>query len=203
MKIDQNALKHLHKEKTLSKVIASLEAPKPAIPNGVYHDLTKAIIYQQISVKAADSIYNRYLELIDFEIDNVERPAEIPFDDLRSVGLSRQKANYIQNISIFFSEEKIKEDGWDSMSDEEIIKYLTQIKGVGEWTVQMILIFTLLRPDVLPVKDYAIQVAMKRIYKLESEKAALIKDMYRIAEPWQPHRSLASRYLWQWLRENR
>lgn len=203
MKIDQKALRHLKKEKTLFKVITGLDAPKPAEPNGVYHDLTKAIIYQQISVKAADSIYKRYLELIDFEIDNVERPAEIAFDDLRSVGLSRQKANYIQNISTFFTEEKIHDDIWEEKTDEEIIKYLTQIKGVGEWTVQMILIFTLLRPDVLPVKDYAIQVAIKRIYKLETEKSALIKDMYRIAEAWKPYRSLASRYLWQWLRENR
>jgi len=90
---------------------------------------------------------------------------------------------------------------WEELSDNEIIELLTQIKGVGTWTAEMILIFELCRPDVIPVKDLAIQLAMKELYGIKSEKKALINDMYKIAEAWKPYSTYASLYLWSWCRE--
>ena len=202
-KIKKSILDHLKSDPIMATIIEGLDAPKPIVSNGVYQDLTKAIVYQQISTKAADSIYGRYLELIGMDVHNVHLPNEIDFDTLRSVGLSKQKATYIQNISAFFESEKIKDSDWESKSDEEIISYLSQIKGVGVWTVQMMLIFSLGRSDVFPDLDYAIQIAVKKNYKLKTEKTALLKEMRQLAEQWKPYRSFASRYLWQWLRENR
>jgi len=93
------------------------------------------------------------------------------------------------------------DQSWEQLSDSEIIELLTQIKGVGTWTAEMILIFELCRPDVLPVKDLAIQLAMKELYDIKSEKKALIIDMYEIAEAWKPYSTYASLYLWSWCRE--
>jgi len=202
-KRDKKGLEFLSNDAVMAGVIKELHAPKPVVSDGVYQDLTKAIVYQQISTKAADNIYGRYLELIEFDVHNTEKPMQFEFDVLKSVGLSKQKAGYIQNISEFFTEEKIGETYWEDKSDDEILKYLTQIKGVGVWTVQMILIFSLGRPDVFPIDDLAIRNAMKRLYGLDMEKKKLRKALIKIADHWSPHRSLGSRYMWQWLRENR
>lgn len=202
-KRDKKGLKHLSQDLNMADVIDQLNAPKPVVSEGVYQDLTKAIVYQQISTKAADNIYGRYLQLIEFDVHNTAKPLDFELEILRGVGLSRQKAGYIQNIATFFTEARIEESYWEDQSDEEIIKYLTQIKGVGVWTVQMILIFSLGRPDVFPIDDLAIRNAMKRVYKLDSEKTKLRKELIAIAEKWSPYQSLASRYMWQWLRENR
>lgn len=200
---DKKALEHLYKDPVLKRVIPSLDAPKPIVSDGVYQDLTRAIVYQQISTKAADNIYGRYLELMAFDVHNTEFPLQFSIDELRSVGLSKQKAGYIQNIAGFFTEEKIKENYWEDKSDEAIINYLTQIKGVGVWTVQMILIFSLGRPDVFPIDDLAVRKAMQAVYGLKSEKKVLRKELTSIAEKWMPYRSLASRYMWAWMRANR
>ena len=202
-KRDKKALKHLYKDAVLKAVIPTLKAPKPIVSDGVYQDLTKAIVYQQISTKAADNIYARYLALIEFDVHNTAKPLAFDFDELRGVGLSRQKAGYVQNIAAFFTEEKIKEDFWEDKSDEEIIKYLTQVKGVGVWTVQMMLIFTLGRPDVFPIEDLAVRNAMKAVYGLTSEKKELRKELIEIANAWSPYQSLGSRYMWAWWREHR
>ena len=84
------------------------------------------------------------------------------------------------------------------MEDDEVVKCLTQIKGVGEWTAQIILLFSLRRPDIFPSGDFGVQSAMKKRYKLKQEKKELIKKMKKIAEAWRPHRSIVSRYLWLW-----
>ena len=199
----KKALAHLSKDLILKKIINKLDAPKPIVSDGVYADLIKAIIYQQISTKAADKIYERYTALVDFELQNPEVLLNTPFDDLRQAGLSRQKASYVQNIAEFFVAEKIKEDIWENMNDQDIVKYLTQIKGVGKWTVEMMLIFSLGRPDVFPDRDYAIQMVIKDLYDLKTDKTALIKDINVLAEMWSPYRTLASLYLWQWVRYNR
>ena len=119
-------------------------------------------------------------------------------EDLKAVGYSRQKANYIRNIATFALDNDFEQRDWDNMSDEEIIKMLTQIKGVGVWTVQMLLIFSLNRPDVFPNGDYGVQMAIKRLYDLDEEKSALIRKMNELAEAWTPYRSMVSRYLWLW-----
>ncbi len=117
---------------------------------------------------------------------------------MRQVGLSRQKASYIKNVANFFLEEKIDSKDWAAKIDEDILETLTQIKGVGTWTVEMILMFTLDRQDVFPVGDLGIQNAMIALYDIKGDKKELKSKLIEIAEPWKPHRTLACRYLWEW-----
>ncbi|NNF21122.1 MAG: DNA-3-methyladenine glycosylase 2 family protein [Saprospiraceae bacterium] len=193
---------HLKKDIILEKLIASTDMLKLPKSGNVFNELVKAIVYQQISYKAADSIYSRFIELFDSE---KYMPAELSkqkFEDLRSAGLSNQKANYVKNIALFFEEHQLINCDWERLSDEEIIDLLTRIKGVGTWTVHMILIFQLCRPDVFPDKDLAIQIVMKKLYRINSEKRQLLVDMNKIAHNWSPYRSFASLYLWSWRRDN-
>lgn len=193
----------MRQDPVMARLIKDLDYPKIENPNPVYLELLRSIIYQQISIKAAKSIYHRFLEKIDFEIDNPDKILSLEFEDLQSCGLSRQKTSYIINIAQFYKDENVQEADIYNMADEEIVQYFTQIKGVGKWTVEMLLIFSMFREDVFPEGDYAVQVAMKKNYGLSEEKSALIKKMREIAEPWRPYRSLGSMYCWQWIRANR
>ena len=119
-------------------------------------------------------------------------------DRLRAVGLSRQKAAYVKNVADFFIEHNLMDKDWTKESDEAILSLLTQIKGVGQWTVEMILMFTLHRPDILPLDDLVIRNSMIGLYGVEAKGRALKKRLLEIAEPWRPYRTWASRYLWQY-----
>ncbi len=185
--------------KMVVKNCTFLELPKSKT---VFHELVRSIVFQQISWKAAENIHGRFLKLMGRENFSAKALMTKKDEELRSVGFSNQKVKYVKNIAIEFLEKKYKDKDWDDKSDENILKELTEIKGVGEWTVQMILLFQLERPDIFPVKDLGVQIAMKALYNLESEKKQLLTDMTEIAENWQPHRSIASRYLWAWKREN-
>lgn len=192
----------LSKDPIMKKVVKEyvfLELPKSKT---VFHELVKSIVFQQISWKAAENIHGRFLKLMGRENFSAKALMAKSHEELRSVGFSNQKVNYVKNIATTFLEKKYKDKDWDEKTDEDILKDLTEIKGVGEWTVQMILLFQLERPDIFPVKDLGVQIAMKGLYDIKSEKKQLLKDMAEIAESWQPHRSIASRYLWAWKREN-
>ncbi|MEO7045503.1 MAG: DNA-3-methyladenine glycosylase 2 family protein, partial [Ferruginibacter sp.] len=121
------------------------------------------------------------------------------FETLRTIGLSNAKANYVINVCNFFIENKITDAKLHRMEDEELIEFLTQIKGIGRWTVEMILMFTLGREDVFAVDDLGIQQAMTKIYKLDaSDKKVMKQKMIMISEKWRPYRTYACRYLWRW-----
>ncbi len=166
----------------------------------VFNELVAGIIYQQISIKAAASIHNKLNQRMGGPSFSPANILEHSLEDLRSCGLSGQKASYILNIASFFQENKLHDHSWDKMSDEQIIDYLTEIKGVGVWTVQMLLMFYFERPDVFPERDLGIQLAMKGMFGLTEEKKDLIAKMNIIAEAWKPHRTTASKYLWAWKR---
>lgn len=192
----------LSRDLIMQKVVkeyAFLELPKSKT---VFHELVKSIVFQQISWKAAENIHGRFLKLMGRENFSAKALMGKHHEELRSVGFSNQKVNYVKNIATTFLEKKYKDKDWDNKTDKEILKELTEIKGVGEWTVQMILLFQLERPDIFPVKDLGIQIAMKGLYGIKSEKKQLLIDMTEVAENWHPHRSIASRYLWAWKREN-
>ncbi len=196
------AKQQLSKDPVFSHIVDNYEPLSLSKTGNVYRELVRSIVYQQISYKAADKIYERLVGVIGAKD---YRPADITtvsFDELKSAGLSKQKTQYIINISNFFAERNLVEANWDNYTDEEISKLLTEIKGVGQWTADMILIFELGRPDILPVKDLAIREAIKSLYKIKKEKKALIDEIYKIAEKWKPYRSLASLYLWSWYRVN-
>jgi DNA-3-methyladenine glycosylase II len=189
---------HLAQDAQLKPVLESVELIQWGSGTDVYCDLLESIVSQQLSVKAAATIHGRFVQLFDDGFPHPEKLLAMDLGTLRSVGLSQQKANYMLNVANFFVEQQLHGVGWSAMTDLEIIQRLTQIKGVGRWTVEMILMFTLHRPDILPVDDLGIQNAMKRLYRLETTGKALRQQMTELAEPWRPYRTYACRYLWKW-----
>lgn len=164
-------------------------------PDDHYGALVRAIVGQQLSTKAARTIYGR---LTDRFGGRTPTPAEIIADDpeeLRSVGLSRAKASYLRSLAEHVVSGELELERFDEMPDEEVGAELIAVKGLGQWTVHMYLMFHLGRPDILPVGDLGIRRAVERAYELPAlpDPATLTE----IAEPWRPHRTLACRYLWR------
>lgn len=189
---------HLKKDKALKKVIEQVGVIKNSKREDLFIALVRAIVSQQLSVKAADTIYKRFLGLFKNGVPDAKSILKLKDDKLRAVGLSYQKASYIKNIATFSLEQSLDHKLLKVKTDDELVDYLVQIKGVGRWTVEMLLMFNLNRPDVFPKDDLGIQNGMKKLYNLKSEKKALLKEMQQIAEAWRPHRTLACRYIWRY-----
>jgi DNA-3-methyladenine glycosylase II len=161
----------------------------------IFCGLVQAIVSQQLSTRAAATIYGRLQALMpDAAPPTPEALRPLSDESLRCVGLSRQKTSYMRDLAQKVLEGSVKTDGLREMTDEEIVAELTKIKGIGRWTVEMILIFRLARPDILPVGDLGIVKAIQKAYGLRKPPDA--KRMQKIAERWRPYRSVASWYLW-------
>lgn len=160
----------------------------------VFETLVKSIVSQQLSTKVAKVIYER----CHYKWSNVSPKTVLntPYDMLRQAGLSQQKTTYIYNTAQYFSDSKLKEEDWYHMQDDEIIEHLIQIKGIGRWTVQMMLMFCMGRMDVFAVDDLVIRTKMISLYELKTSGKILQKNLDEIAEGWRPYRSIACRYLW-------
>ena len=163
----------------------------------IYFTLLGSIMSQQLSTKVARVIKDRFLNLFPERYPVPELVLQQPDEVLRGVGLSFQKIGYLRNVAAFAREGQLDYQLISALPDEDLIRHLVQIKGVGRWTAEMILMFTLVRPDVFPVDDLGIQNAMKKQYNLSLTGKSLLAEMLRIAEAWRPYRTLASRYLWQ------
>lgn len=163
----------------------------------IYFTLLGSIMSQQLSTKVARVIKDRFLNLFPERYPVPELVLQQPDEVLRGVGLSFQKIGYLRNVAAFAREGQLDYQLISALPDEDLIRHLVQIKGVGRWTAEMILMFTLVRPDVFPVDDLGIQNAMKKQYNLSQTGKSLLAEMLRIAEAWRPYRTLASRYLWQ------
>jgi 3-methyladenine DNA glycosylase/8-oxoguanine DNA glycosylase len=157
-------------------------------------ELVRSIVYQQLTGKAAATIYGRFLELFGGRFPSVKRMGEVEFDALRSVGLSRQKAAAIQDLASRALDRSLKLRGWDGMSDEDVIANLTQVKGIGEWSAHMFLMFHLGRLDVWPAGDYAIQKASALLEG--AEELPRRREMARLGETYSPYGTIAAFYLW-------
>ena len=192
------AILHLKQDNKLRAIVETTAVPDFTPSRKVYFDLLDSIVSQQLSTKVATVIFNRFRALFPDSYPHPELLTAFPIEQLRSVGLSNQKAAYLQNVAAFSLQHDLENHGWDAMSDEEIITFLTQIKGVGKWTAQMILMFTVGRPDVFPVDDLGIQQAMTWLYGLDEKDKKIKNKMIELAEPWRPYRTFASRYLWRW-----
>jgi len=190
---------HLSKDKKLKKIL-DLQEPFVLVKRkNVYLHLCTSIMSQQLSTKVADVFHRRFINLYNTKTPTAAQIAATPFETLRGIGLSNAKVNYVINVCNFFIEEKITDTGLYKMSNEDLIKYLTQIKGVGQWTVEMILMFTLGREDVFAVDDLGIQQAICKLYKIDADdKKAMKENMLRISKKWSPYRTYACRYLWGW-----
>jgi len=189
-------LKDLSRDPILKPILSDNIPAHRGAEADLFNDLIRSITGQQLSVKAAATIYGRFLDLYDAK-PSPEGVLTTPHDTLRSVGFSNQKAKYAHNVAQYFKENQLTKTQYDNMTDDELITQLTEIKGVGEWTVQMILMFSLGRPDVFPVGDLGIKNAMVKHYNLEDDdKKILKKRMSEIAEVWKPYRSYACYFLW-------
>ena len=195
MNIDKG-LKHVkQKDEKMGRIIAKFEKPEFKKDNNYFEALVRAIVYQQLSGKAAATIYERFKDL--FTNNKFPSPAivmEKSNEELRSVGLSNQKSSYIHNIANAFYTGTIPKN-INAIDDNEVIECLTTIKGVGPWTAEMFLMFTLNRPDVFPVTDLGIQKGFQLFFQLD--KLPRPDQMIKNAEPWRPYRTLAAWYLWR------
>lgn len=199
----RNAYKHLKKDALMKEVLKATPTLTFAPNKNLYHSLIRAIVSQQLSVKAADTIYQRFLNLFPDNDPAAEIVLRLDDEQLRNCGLSYQKAGYLKNIAQFSITNGLEYRKLYRKSDEDLITHLTQIKGVGKWTVEMILMFSLNRSDVFPVDDLGIQNAMKKLYGLEGKGKHLHQQMIQIAEQWRPYRTVASRHLWKWKDDNK
>ena len=163
-------LSHLRKDEKLAVLIDNCEVVIQKGPIKVFDDLIRSIVSQQLSTNAAATIYSRFINSIDDKYSVSDQILNKSTDELRSYGLSYQKASYIQNVATHFEQNRLHDTDWHAWSDEDIIQELTKIKGVGRWTVEMILMFSLFREDVLPLDDLIIRNNMISLYDIRSEK---------------------------------
>jgi len=190
---------HLSKDKKLKILI---ESQPPFIlqkRKKVYLRLCSSILSQQLSTTVAKVLYNRFLELFDGKEPTAQQIIDTPAETFRGIGFSNAKASYVHNVCRFFIENKITDAQLYKMNNEDVIALLTQIKGVGKWTVEMILMFTLGREDVFAMDDLGLKQGVIKLYGIkETEKKLLMQKIEKISLKWSPYRTYASRYLWNW-----
>jgi DNA-3-methyladenine glycosylase II len=193
--------KHFAKD-SKGKSLLKSKIELPTRKKNIIMSLVSSIMAQQLSTTVARVIKGRFLKLYAGKEPTSDQILATSVEDLRKIGLSQNKAHYIKNVAQFFKENKITITKLNKMSDEEIIELLTEIKGVGRWTVQMILIFSLGREDVFAVDDLGIQKGMIRLHCWkEMDKKKLKDKMIKSAEIWSPYRSFACLHLWRLLDE--
>jgi DNA-3-methyladenine glycosylase II len=192
MKLPVNNLIELDQRfKEVIEKFGVIELEKKTDP---YKSLVKAIIYQQLSGKAASTIYKRFLNLYPSKHPTESQLISTELHVLRSVGLSNRKSEYIKTIAKFFTENKISIKDFEKMSDEEIRKQLITIKGIGHWTIDIFLMFTLNRLDVFPVLDLGIKKGFAKFFELKNMPSE--KFMIKKANKWKPFQSIAAHYFW-------
>jgi DNA-3-methyladenine glycosylase II len=189
---------HLKKDKHLKKLIAKHGAFTLKKRKNIPVSLCASIMSQQLSTKVASIIHKRFLDLFDGKTPSPEQIINTEFEKLRAIGLSNSKTAYVHNVARFAIEKGMDYKTLNKMENEKVIEYLTQIKGVGRWTAEMLLMFTMAREDVFAVDDYGIQTAMKSLYSLKDKnKKKFRNDLLRISELWSPYRTYACLHLWR------
>ena len=189
---------HLSKDKKLATILVA-EHHQLEMRKNIPLRLMASIMGQQLSTKVAKVIYHRFLDLYNKKEPKPQQIIDTPHEILRAIGLSNAKVQYVKNVAVFCIEHKITDKKLATLSNEEIIDLLTQIKGVGEWTVEMLLMFSLGREDVFAVDDLGIQQAMIRLYSLETlDKKQLKEKMLLLSKKWIPYRTYACLHLWSW-----
>jgi DNA-3-methyladenine glycosylase II len=191
----RSAVRHLKKsDPILCAIIERIGPCRMEYGPPEFHSLAEAIVYQQLNGKAAVTIFNRFAALAGNPL-TPERILKLSDAQMRSVGLSKQKSSYLRDMAERAARGELDFSRLPEMTDEDVVKHLTQVKGVGVWTAHMFLMFTLRRPNVLPTGDYGVQAAIKKHYK--KRKLPKPEQMEKIARPWEPYRSVACWYLWK------
>jgi DNA-3-methyladenine glycosylase II len=191
------AWRHLAEDAVMGELLAKLGEPEmnplPAIDQ-YFGRVARSILFQQISGHAANAILRRVLAAAQAGELTPDGLATLGVDGLRACGVSNQKARYLLDLSEKSLDGTIEFDGLAALSEQEVAERLTMVKGVGRWTAHMFLMFTLGRPDILPVDDQGIRTAIRRAYALDALPKPV--EMERIAEPWRPYRTYACCLLW-------
>lgn len=190
---------HLSRDKKLRSLIDNRDPFELKQEKNICLYLCYSIMSQQLSTKVAAVFHQRFIELYKGKEPTAKQIVETQFETLRAIGLSNAKANYILNVANFELEHGMSAKKLNKMSNEEIISYLTQIKGVGKWTVEMLLMFALGREDVFSIDDFGIQSAMIKMYNINTEdKKEMRQKMLKISSKWEPYRTYACLHLWHW-----
>ena len=189
------ALEKLNQDSKMEKLVKDYGIPDFEPQDDYFKSLMRSIVFQQLSGKVAKIIYQRLTSLLP---SNKIIPSEVltlTNEEMRQVGLSSQKINYIKNLANYFDTNLFNSNKVEKMSNEEISKELIQIKGIGQWTVDMFLMFTLNRSDVMPYSDLGIQKGMKTLFNLD--KLPTKEKMEALSIKWKPYRTIACWYLWK------
>jgi DNA-3-methyladenine glycosylase II len=191
----RKAVNHLKKSDPILRAIIERVGPcRMEFGEPEFSSLAESIVYQQLNGKAALTIFKRFAALAGDPL-TPEGILKLSDEQLRSVGLSKQKSAYLKDLAAKTAAGLLDFARLPALSDEDVIQHLTQVKGVGVWTAHMFLMFSLRRPNVLPTGDYGVQVAVKKHYK--KRKLPKPKDMEKIARAWEPYRSVACWYMWR------
>ena len=189
---------HLSKDEKLKRLIEQHGEFKLKKQKNLYLYLCYSIMSQQLSTKVARVIRQRFIDLYGSE-PTPRQIVDTPFEKLRAIGLSNAKVNYVQNVARFELEKGMDHKILSKMNNEEVIEYLTQIKGVGRWTTEMLLMFALCREDVFAIDDLGLQQAVAKLYDLRHRKKKIMMNrILKISEQWSPYRTYACMYLWRW-----
>ena len=189
---------HLSKDEKLKKLIGQHGTLKLKKQKNLYLYLCYSIMSQQLSTKVARVIRQRFIDLYSGE-PSPQQIVDTPFEKLRAIGLSNAKVSYVQNVARFQIEKGMDHKILSKLNNEEVIEYLTQIKGVGRWTTEMLLMFALNREDVFAIDDLGLQQAVIRLYDLKHRKKKIMLDkISKISLQWSPYRTYACMYLWRW-----
>jgi DNA-3-methyladenine glycosylase II len=197
------AIKHLQKDLVLKPIIKACKKEveqrfdRIEEQKDVYLILLKSIVSQQLSTKAANTIYSRFEALFNTSYPKPKEVLRLSNETLRSVGLSGQKCSYIKALAEYALEYDMSYEHISTLSNEDLIEQLTSIKGVGQWTVEMMLIFSLKRLDVFPYDDLVVRNQMIKLYNLQGKGKQLKQECFAIAQDWHPYGSIASLFLWQ------
>ena len=193
------AIAHLKRaDPVLARAIAAVGPFRLKLHRNRFATLAESIVHQQLALKAAQTIAARVRQLYGDGRGRFPTPQELlrtPPRRLRAAGLSRQKVRYLKDLARKTASGALRLDRLGAMNDEEVIAALTQVKGIGRWTAEMFLIFSLGRPDVWAVGDLGLQLAVKKLYRLRKHPSP--EKMQTLGEPWRPYRTVASWYLWQ------
>ena len=188
----------LYEDIILRQLLENQEEKTLKYEENIFLYLCYSILSQQLSVKVAAVIRQRFLALYPVAEPTPEMVSATPVESFRAIGFSMAKANYVHNVAAFAQNNSLNINSLHNMSDEDIINYLTQIKGVGRWTVEMLLMFALQRENVFAVDDLGIQTAMCKLYGISSDNKKRMKaEMLHTAMQWEPYRSYACLYLWR------
>lgn len=192
-------LNHLSKDKKLKAILRLQQPLKLVKRKNIHLHLCGSIMSQQLSTRVAATFHKRFLKLFGGIRPTPQQILDTPAEIIRAIGLSNAKTKYIHNVVRFALEEGLDYQQLNKMNNEAVISHLTRIKGVGKWTAEMVLMFTLGREDVFAVDDLGIQQSMKALYKLDDrDKKKFREELLIISEKWSPYRTYACLHLWRW-----